>query len=505
MRAAPEGTLLHLAKAGARSEVIPNITFEAKPLSEAITELADRAGLKIRFGSLDLVMDPRTDSPSKPSGGPWKRSEVLAPQPKAPALVSITFTNITAVEALDRLTRSRLMVPDPVAWREQQVLAMDWDTEPSLEGIRDWFALYRADFDQLEDALKRPFSDLRWNEEFPWASPVPHFVSFRRVAQTYASRCKIHLLLGDASSAFKDIQQLHRSKMALDAQNPPMLITAMIHVAVAGLLADTLEETMAAGLWPAKYWPDLQPLAQDPGLLERVRTAVAGGERAGLLRIVDNLTQQSGIAGPLSIFTMQDFTYPPTAAVKAKQLLSNLIIPKGWADQNKAHYAWVMQLVLADFYGASLPAQIPGRSYDLMTEMNWEGLTRYDRMLTSVAVPNFVKAGGTARKNQAKMDLAHAALALGRYHAANEAYPDTLAALVPEFTSKLPLDQFDGQPLRYRRAADGKYLLYSIGADKKDDGGAIGEGKNGKPLPFGEGPDWVWQGVPAGKNKSSGR
>lgn len=283
--------------------------------------------------------------------------------------------------------------------------------------------------------------------------------------------------------------------MALEAQKPPMLVTAMIHVAVAGLLADTLEETMAAGLWPARYWPDLQPLVQDPGLLESVRTAVAGGERAGLLRTVDKLTQQSGIAGPMTILAMLDFSYPLTAAEKAKQFVARLVIPGGWADQNKAHYAWIMQLVLAD-YGASPPAQMPGRSYDFMAEMNWDGVTRYDRMLSSVAVPNYVKARVALQKHQSKIALAHTALALERYHVAKGAYPESLAALVPEFISKLPLDHFDGQPLRYRRTADGKYLLYSIGADKKDDGGAIGEGKKGEPLGFGEGPDWVWKGIP---------
>lgn len=50
--------------------------------------------------------------------------------------------------------------------------------------------------------------------------------------------------------------------------------------------------------------------------------------------------------------------------------------------------------------------------------------------------------------------------------------------------------------MRYRHTPDSKYLLYSIGWNAKDDGGTTGVDKDGKPLRFGDGPDWVWQGVP---------
>ncbi len=36
----------------------------------------------------------------------------------------------------------------------------------------------------------------------------------------------------------------------------------------------------------------------------------------------------------------------------------------------------------------------------------------------------------------------------------------------------MPLDPFDGQPLRYKVVADG-VLIYSVGLDGVDDGGAI--------------------------------
>ena len=49
-------------------------------------------------------------------------------------------------------------------------------------------------------------------------------------------------------------------------------------------------------------------------------------------------------------------------------------------------------------------------------------------------------------------------------------YPDALVELVPAYLDHEPVDFADRKPLRYRRKG-GDYVLYSIGADGKDDGG----------------------------------
>ena len=73
--------------------------------------------------------------------------------------------------------------------------------------------------------------------------------------------------------------------------------------------------------------------------------------------------------------------------------------------------------------------------------------------------------------------------------------PEELAALIPNYLKALPRDLVDGQPLRYRLNADGSYLLYSIGANGKDEAGdARPENADSGPLyaTFGSGRDWVW-------------
>ncbi len=66
------------------------------------------------------------------------------------------------------------------------------------------------------------------------------------------------------------------------------------------------------------------------------------------------------------------------------------------------------------------------------------------------------------------------ALALRAHHAERGHHPADLGELVAGgYLSRLPDDPFAlSGPLRYRRlAGDDKYLLYSVGADGKDDGG----------------------------------
>ena len=58
--------------------------------------------------------------------------------------------------------------------------------------------------------------------------------------------------------------------------------------------------------------------------------------------------------------------------------------------------------------------------------------------------------------------------------------PERLDQLVPDFLLVVPLDPFDGKPLRYRREGAG-WVIWSVGSDMKDDNAAWHEFKYRKP------------------------
>ena len=67
------------------------------------------------------------------------------------------------------------------------------------------------------------------------------------------------------------------------------------------------------------------------------------------------------------------------------------------------------------------------------------------------------------------------------------------AACANSTSTKIPNDVIDGQPLRYRPKPDGRYVIYSIGWNKTDDGGELAWVKGKDPNVDITKGDWVWQ------------
>lgn len=87
-----------------------------------------------------------------------------------------------------------------------------------------------------------------------------------------------------------------------------------------------------------------------------------------------------------------------------------------------------------------------------------------------------------ARHNQAlsRVRLLETELALRCYRAERSAPPNQVTELVPQYLQRIPQDPFSSQPLVYRPQGT-NWLLYSIGPDRKDDGGTpSGRGTSGK-------------------------
>ncbi len=72
---------------------------------------------------------------------------------------------------------------------------------------------------------------------------------------------------------------------------------------------------------------------------------------------------------------------------------------------------------------------------------------------------------------EAARDVVVAAIALKRFQLKHGQWPESLAKVVPEFLPTVPIDPYDGKPLRYRPNGDGTYLLYCVGEDGVDNGG----------------------------------
>lgn len=91
-------------------------------------------------------------------------------------------------------------------------------------------------------------------------------------------------------------------------------------------------------------------------------------------------------------------------------------------------------------------------------------------VLVALLFPALPKVSQSVDRAEQKSVNLRLAFALAAHRADTGGYPMQLADLAPKYLAAIPDDLFTGQPLVYKPAKDG-YLLYSVGANGKDDGG----------------------------------
>jgi hypothetical protein len=122
------------------------------------------------------------------------------------------------------------------------------------------------------------------------------------------------------------------------------------------------------------------------------------------------------------------------------------------------------------------------RSIDV--EKRVENLPSYC-ILTKTLMPESEHAGEEDARHAAQLRAARTALAVERYRRTRGPLPQKLDDLVPEFMDAIPIDPFDGKPMRYNKLERG-YVVYCIGPDGDDDGGKEREpgGGDDHDVPF---------------------
>ena len=97
-------------------------------------------------------------------------------------------------------------------------------------------------------------------------------------------------------------------------------------------------------------------------------------------------------------------------------------------------------------------------------------------------MPSLTHSGRLPELALQECDAVTVAIGLELYRRRTGYWPTELPELVPDLLPAVPVDRFDGNPLRYR-VIDGMPLVYSIGSDGKDDGGRAPQDAAGHSQP----------------------
>ena len=351
-----------------------------------------------------------------------------------------------------------------------------------------WSDQFTPEFNLIREALKRPYARMDGDYSKPFEQPIPNFVAVRIVAQTLAQRAKCDLLLGQPDKALRELTLLYDMRRLLEAAptgKPMTLVAAMINVAVTGLYVTTLANGLEARTWQEPQLVALQKQLAEINLTPFVAGAFECESAAGC-HVFET-------AVPRELFALSNVVTGPHQKPSLWDQVSSLnthlwdLIPRGFVYQNMASYLRLSAEIRASLFDANhfvTPKEIDLVTQEIEIKLKHPHLFN---LLSVIAIANFSKGMQTFAYTQTLVNEAQIACALERWRLAHSDYPETLDALVPQFMEKIPADIIGGQPLHYRRTADGKFLLYSVGWNEKDDGGLPGtlkDVKNG---------DWVWQ------------
>lgn len=294
-----------------------------------------------------------------------------------------------------------------------------------------------------------------------------NLVALRKGAQTLAAATANDLHRGARESALTNLLALIALTRPLEEEGS--LVFQMIRSAIAGLGTSVTWETLQV-----PGWTDVQLAALDAAwarvaLLPRMERAFVV-ERAWTVALCADA--RTNASGPNGIFGMP--------AGGAKQLYEDKIYRPLWQSQwSKTDELLFLQAIqgvgetirtgLTNRSWQRMRAQLGAGNMALITNMN--AFDRFRYPLAQSAIPNWHKALAALLRQETRLQMARAAIAIERHRLRHGRAPDSLARLVPEFLREPPLDYMIGQPLRYETNPDGSVVLYSVGEDGREDAG----------------------------------
>jgi hypothetical protein len=352
-----------------------------------------------------------------------------------------------------------------------------------------------------------------WNLEYPHLGPLKNLGQVLRLATLLA------LQEGDPDEA---LENLLASRALVDSlRHEGVLVSQLVRMALGQIALGTVWQAVQADGWTDAQLAALQTAWQDPAFLagtvdalrleraayleQHTRGRPTRSELRQALEFVppfDRDSQDSPFAGPGSWVNWLGPLQQRGAAFRRFAFVE--LWHFAWSSQDARFHGRAVQ-AFADVAEAArshrevgaFPADPGGPDAGtsaLALPAKLADLNAYDRLrfwLAALSLSATATAVQKAYTVDGYAELARTAIALKRYHLRHGEWPPNLAALVPACAATPPRDWMDGQPLRYRRNADGGFTLYSVGADGRDDGGDArppqGEGRS-----ILRGRDWVW-------------
>lgn len=351
----------------------------------------------------------------------------------------------------------------------------------------------------LQNVLDVPVLYFNLDYSQGWGILLPHLAKLKQVEILTAASAVAALHEGKFSEARTNLH--NAMTLVRHYQVEPLTISHLVHISMAQIAIAATWEFLQSDRWTDGELAELQSDWQE---LEFFDSSEASFNMERALAIDFMQTVRKSYA-QLMTATFSGTTGSPSGffndpAQTLKELYSHY---RYWSWRST--WSYEEELSSLENSEATLKAihrtELSGAFAPALKELD-ASIAQINKLHTNAARHfMFVGQGGDEWRGTSLLKFADAevgrrllvtAIALKRYQLRHGNYPADLKALIPEFLRQVPIDLMDGQPLRYHRKPDGKFLLYSVGEDGEDNGGDAAEIAGSKSKGWLKGHDAVW-------------
>ena len=350
--------------------------------------------------------------------------------------------------------------------------------DPGADVLAAIEKLFGPTLAQLAEAERRPQArfPVKWERGF--MAELRHLQPIQAANAIHRVRLAAHLARHEHAAAFAEIRGILRLYRAMEKE--PALISGLVRIATLAGVTDGAWEGLVRGEWDDSELAEIQAELGRIDVLSDYTFAIAS-ERAGmngalaLLRAGRTSAADNGLA-EMSQDAVQRLALRGSSCINGllayNQVAINRYFDTCLARIDTAAGRW-HDLRRPDDDLFAVLASTPKRLFYCLYVVSTPAVPRIEKRYLSIYTT---------------VQLTCTAFALERCRRADGAYPETLDALAPKYIDAPPHDVIDGQPLRYRNTDDGRFLLYSVGMNAKDDGGKPGDAKSASDQL-----DWAWR------------
>lgn len=286
---------------------------------------------------------------------------------------------------------------------------------------------------------------------------------FTHVALMFDLRLSAHLTVRDPAAAYADFQD--GLQVARVLQGAPSLVNGVMRVGILRFLVEAMANGFRDHVWKDAELQKIQADLDALRLWEDYRDGMEA-TRASL-----NVEAEKLMNIPMRERFHMDGPYQFVLMVQRWRWVSPFM-PRSVFRDNELRLNQYVDELTVESRGAGATFELDRKTPSAPANLT----SSYDQQyyfLSGLIGDSFGTVERQYIRLQILLDQARLACALERFRLARGAYPDALAELVPEFIPVLPIDIYAQAPYRYRRIGTTSFQLYSVGENRKDDGGVV--------------------------------